>query len=105
MAKKKRKNKKSRRVLLFIATIFAVWWVWMYFSNHMQAVRLETEIAKKIDLKEQLQRELADLNQKRKEMLSLGEIKEYATKNLGMVVSSGKRFFLPDPRILPKDQK
>lgn len=67
----------------------------------------EYSLEKENDAKEaevrKLERELTDLENQRKENLSLSIIKEYAEKNLGMhIPKPNERDFLPDPSALPK---
>lgn len=70
----------------------------------------EYNLEKSNDSKEEqlkgFERQLTDLENQRKENLSLSVIKEYAQKNLEMHIPSPKeRDFLPDPRYMPKKPK
>lgn len=101
---KKRKNR--RRFWIVVLTVIAAAYLIFFATQKNDEYNLE----KSNDLKEEqlkgLERELTDLENQRKENLSLSVIKEYAQKNLEMHIPNPKeRDFLPDPRHLPKKPK
>lgn len=101
---KKRKNR--RRFWIVVLTIIAAAYLIFFATQKNNEYNLEKSNDSKEEQLKGLERELTDLENQRKENLSLSVIKEYAEKNLQMHIPNPKeRDFLPDPRHLPKKPK
>lgn len=98
---KKRKNR--TRFWLIVLSLATIVYLVFFASEKNNEYSLEKENDAKEAEVRKLERELTDLENQRKENLSLSVIKEYAEKNLEMhIPKPNERDFLPDPRALPK---
>lgn len=101
-----KKRKSMRRFWILVLTIIAAAYLIFFATQKNNEYNLEKSNDSKEEQLKGLERELTDLENQRKENLSLSVIKEYAEKNLEMHIPNPKeRDFLPDPRHLPKKPK